>query len=204
MKYLPNARQMQEADRHTIEDLGIPSMTLMERAARSCIKTMEEQGLNLSNVCIVCGSGNNGGDGFAIGRLLFETGCNVTVCFAGNEKKCTPETKQQIKRYREIGGIIRNTYESGEYSVIIDAIFGVGLSRQIEGTYKDVLTAMNASAGTKVAVDIPSGICSSTGRMLGIAFHADLTVTFQCQKLGLVLYPGYEYAGKVIHGRYWN
>ncbi len=198
MKYLPNGRQMQEADRHTIEDLGISSLILMERAARSCIETMKEQGLDLSNVCIVCGSGNNGGDGFAIGRLLLDAGCQVTVCFIGSEAKCTCETRQQMKRYREIGGIIRNTYANCEYSVLIDAIFGVGLCRQIEGVYKEVLTAMNASDSVKVAVDIPSGISSSTGSKLGVAFRADLTVTFQNKKLGLVLFPGRQYAGEGI------
>lgn len=198
MIYLPNAIQMQEADRHTIQDLGISSLILMERAARSCVKVMEEQRLDLSDVCIVCGSGNNGGDGFAIGRMLLEAGRKVTVCFIGSEEKCTSETNYQIQRYREIGGIIRNTYEISEYSVIIDAIFGVGLCRQIEGNYKDVLTAMNASEGVKVAVDVPSGISASTGSKLGIAFRADLTATFQAAKLGLLLYPGHQYAGKII------
>ncbi len=83
MRYLPTARQMKEADRHTISKLGIPSLELMERAAAGCVKVMKEKRLDLSHVCIVCGSGNNGGDGFAIGRMLLEDGCRVTAVMEG-------------------------------------------------------------------------------------------------------------------------
>ena len=101
MRYLLNGNQMKKADQYTIQELGIPSMELMERAAKRCVETMEAEKLDLSKACIVCGSGNNGGDGFAIARLLKEKGYPVTVCFVGNESHRTDETKQQMSKLRE-------------------------------------------------------------------------------------------------------
>ena len=86
----------------------------------------------------------------------------------------------------------------GRYTAVVDALLGVGLSREVNGVYAELLKELNGLPGAKVAVDIPSGICSATGKVLGCAFRADLTVAFQCEKLGTVLYPGREYAGKVI------
>lgn len=197
MRYLVNAAQMKKADTYTIQEVGIPSMELMERAAGACVQVMEEEELDLSAPCVVCGSGNNGGDGFAIARILLLKGCPVTVCFVGDETRCTDETRQQMKKLLEIGGRISNGYIEGEYSIMIDAIFGVGLGRRIRGDYLDVIERMNAADAVKFAVDMPSGISADTGMVLGIAFRADITVTFQLEKTGLVLYPGKKYAGNV-------
>lgn len=197
VKYLPKAGQMKEADRYTIEELNIPSLTLMERAAAACVSCMEQENMDFHHVCIVCGSGNNGGDGFAIGRMLREKGHKVTVVFAGNPDHCTSECSTQRKWYEEAGGVVRDEYREDEYSIIVDAIFGVGLSRCVEGNYKYLIDSLNQSKAEKVAVDIPSGICADNGCVLGTAFRADLTVTFQAEKLGLMLDPGREYAGKV-------
>lgn len=198
MRYLPNSTQMKSADAYSIHEKGIPSMVLMERAARSCVDVILARGFALSNVCVVCGSGNNGGDGFAIARMLREQGANVRVAFIGNPDKCTEETRQQWKMYEACGGLCCKDFEVGEYSIIIDAVFGVGLSREITGNYAQVLENMNASCGVKLAVDIPSGVSADTGQVLGIAFDADLTVTFQAQKLGMSIYPGKELVGRVV------
>ncbi len=198
MQYLVNSAQMKCADAYTIQEIGTPSMELMERAAESCVQVMEDERLDLSKPCIVCGSGNNGGDGLAIARLLLQKGYPSEVCFIGNESRCTRETRLQMQKLREIGGRISNEYKEDEYSIIIDAIFGVGLGRKIEGHYLTVIEQMNRTDAVKFAVDMPSGISADTGNILGIAFHADITVTFQLEKLGLVLYPGKEYAGKVV------
>ncbi len=198
MRYLPGARQMKEADTYTIQTLGIPSVVLMERAAAACVRYMKEQHMNLSNVCVVCGSGNNGGDGFAIARMLKNDGCGVTAVMAGNRERCTEECREQLRLFEAAGGIVGKEFETGEYSVIVDAVFGAGLSREIEGRYAELLFAMNESSALKFAVDIPSGISADTGNILGTAFRADATVTFQEKKIGLGLYPGKEYAGKVF------
>lgn len=96
MKYLVNGKQMKQADQHTIEDLGIPSLELMETAALSCVEVMLREKLDLQRVCVVCGSGNNGGDGFAIARILMQRGYPVTVCFVGNKTHCSDETKSRL------------------------------------------------------------------------------------------------------------
>lgn len=197
MRFLPDGDSMKAADKDTIENLGIPSLELMERAARSCIDSMKKEKLDFTDVLIVCGSGNNGGDGFAIARLLKEEGCAVTVFMAGNPAHLSAECRYQWKLFESIGGSIRDHYPDGTYSLIIDAIFGVGLSREVTGHYREVIEWMNEASGTKVAVDIPSGINAGNGCVLGIAFRADYTVTFQVEKIGLIFYPGKEYAGKV-------
>lgn len=91
-----------------------------------------------------------------------------------------------------------------EYTVVIDAVFGVGLSRPVTGRYAEVIKAMNQKKGQKVAVDVPSGISSFDGSVLGVAFRADLTVSFACEKLGSVLFPGYEYSGGSSSCRDWD
>ena len=188
---------MKAADSYTIREKKIPSLILMERAARTFVETVMERNLDLSNVCVVCGSGNNGGDGFAIARLLLEKGGCVTAVMAGNPDHCTEETLRQMELFREAGGTVGNSFEEGEYSILIDAVFGAGLSRRVEGDYLACIEAMNRSGGVKLAVDVPSGVSTTTGEVATSAFRADLTVSFQCAKLGCVLYPGRDYAGEV-------
>lgn len=188
---------MKAADQYTIGILGIPSLELMERAAESCVKVMKELQLDLSHACIVCGSGNNGGDGFAIGRILLESGHRVTAVMAGNREHCTEECKAQLRFFEDAGGIVGYELPEQEYSIIVDALFGVGLSRDIEGRYLSILDDMNRAEAIKFAVDIPSGVSADTGNIFGAAFHADLTVTFQEKKFGMAVYPGKESAGRV-------
>lgn len=197
MRYLVDSAQMKAADQYTIREIGIPSMELMERAAACCVDVMLTEGLDLSRPCIVCGSGNNGGDGMAIARLLAGKGYPARVCFIGTEDHCTRETKQQLQMLRGIGIEICNEYVVDEYSIIIDAVFGVGLNRQVTGIYQQVLGQMNLADAVKFAVDMPSGVSADNGTVLGSAFRADITVTFQAEKLGLMLSLGRESAGKV-------
>jgi len=198
VQYFLTGEQMQSCDRHTIQELGIPSLELMERAASKCVEMMEKKGLDLSKPCVVCGSGNNGGDGIAVARMLAEKGIAVRVCMAGNMAHATEETKYQMERLKKTGARICDEYVSDEYSIIVDAVFGVGLNRKIEGRYAQMIRQMNETDAFKFAVDIPSGISADSGLVMGIAFQADLTVTFQKKKLGMVLSPGREYAGEVI------
>lgn len=198
MRYIPDAAQMKAADQYTIQKLGVPSLELMENAALSCIDVMKEKNMDLTHVCVICGSGNNGGDGFAIARLLVNQGIKVTVVMAGNIERVTKETLYQIEELTKTGTPIVNEFDSDEYSMIIDAIFGVGLSRNIEGRYRDLMVQINNSSGIKFAVDIPSGISADKGEVLGIAFKADYTITFQAAKLGHLLFPGKGYCGEII------
>ncbi len=198
MRYLPNAKQMKEADQYTIETLGIPSLELMEHAAKACVRVMKEQKTDVSQPLIVCGSGNNGGDGLAIARLLAKEGSEVTAVMAGNPDHYTEETRTQADLLKDAGVSLTDTLRKADYSVVIDALFGVGLSREVKGNYADMIEKMNHCSGTKVAVDIPSGVSADTGMVLGTAFQADFTVTFQAVKRGLLLYPAQTYAGEIF------
>ena len=199
MQLWVNAAQMKAADQYTIQKLGVPSLELMEHAAQACVQVLEDEKVDLSHVCIVCGSGNNGGDGFAIARILQNNRYSVETFCVGNPEHYTEETQEQMHRLQECGGKI--TYgmpQEDSYSVIIDAVFGVGLSRKVEGRYRQVIEQMNRMRGTKFAVDIPSGLSATTGCILGCAFKADYTVTFQLKKIGLELSQGRTMAGRVI------
>lgn len=199
MQLWVNAAQMKAADQYTIQKLEVPSLELMEHAAQACVQVLEDEKVDLSHVCVVCGSGNNGGDGFAISRILQNNRYSVETFCVGNPEHYTEETQEQMHRLQECGGKI--TYgmpQEDSYSVIIDAVFGVGLSRKVEGRYRQVIEQMNRMRGTKFAVDIPSGLSATTGCILGCAFKADYTVTFQLKKIGLELSQGRTMAGRVI------
>ena len=199
MQLWVNAAQMKAADQYTIQKLEVPSLELMEHAAQACVQVLEDEKVDLSHVCVVCGSGNNGGDGFAIARILQNNRYSVETFCVGNPEHYTEETQEQMHRSQECGGKI--TYgmpQEDSYSVIIDAVFGVGLSRKVEGRYRQVIEQMNRMRGTKFAVDIPSGLSATTGCILGCAFKADYTVTFQLKKIGLELSQGRTMAGRVI------
>lgn len=199
MQLWVNAAQMKAADQYTIQKLGVPSLELMEHAAQACVQVLEDEKVDLSHVCVVCGSGNNGGDGFAIARILQNNRYFVETFCVGNPEHYTEETQEQMYRLQECGGKI--TYgmpQEDSYSVVIDAVFGVGLSRKVEGRYRQVIEQMNRMRGTKFAVDIPSGLSATTGCILGCAFKADYTVTFQLKKIGLELSQGRTMAGRVI------
>lgn len=199
MQLWVNVAQMKAADQYTIQKLGVPSLELMEHAAQACVQVLKDEKVDLSHVCVVCGSGNNGGDGFAIARILQNNRYSVETFCVGNPEHYTEETQEQMHRLQECGGKI--TYgmpQEDSYSVIIDAVFGVGLSRKVEGRYRQVIEQMNRMRGTKFAVDIPSGLSATTGCILGCAFKADYTVTFQLKKIGLELSQGRTMAGRVI------
>lgn len=197
MEYLVTAEEMKRCDQTTIEKFGVPSMVLMERAALACTEELTDGSFDLKNVLVVCGSGNNGGDGFAIARLLHLRGIAVSVYFAGKEASCTQETRLQKNICEKYGVIFVSKLGVGEYTSIVDAMFGVGLSRNIEGSYAEVIGYMNQSKAAILAVDIASGVSADTGKVMGTAVRADKTVTFAFKKIGHVLYPGTEYAGSV-------
>ena len=161
---------------------------------------MEEEQLDLRKVLVVCGSGNNGGDGYAIARLLHLKGHDVTIFFAGNSQKRSEENAQQAKIAAHYEIPVITNLDTEEYSVIIDALFGTGLKREITGHYREILCSVNQMTGEKVAVDLPSGIHDTTGAQMGIAFCADLTVAIAFPKRGLFLQEGNVCAGKILTG----
>lgn len=199
MRYLVNSHEMKNYDTNTIEQLHMPGMVLMERAALSFVEELKRLGADLSQVLIVCGTGNNGGDGLAIARLLRQMGHRTDAVLVGDRKKSSEQNlcQQKIMEAHHYE-IIDSIPEEKEYTAVIDAVFGVGLSRNIEGEYEKLITRMNELSGEKYAVDIASGVSADNGAVLGIAFKADVTVTFAYGKVGMYLFPGNEYSGKVI------
>lgn len=209
MKYLVNSEEMKEIDKRTIEKMGIPAVVLMERAALKVAEAVEEYiestNDNKTNfkILAVCGTGNNGADGIAAARILFCKGYKAQVCTVGKDEAATELFLQQLKIAANFGvSIVRNLsaaeYTSDENTILIDAVFGVGLNREVTGIYKDIIDKINTASRRRVfSVDIPSGLSSDTGFPLGVAVRADNTVTFGYCKRGLVMYPGAKYAGRI-------
>ena len=171
---------------------------LMERAALQCVNAIKDANYDMDLTLVVCGSGNNGGDGFAIARMLYCENYKVDVVFAGRMESRSEETRQQMEILEKLGCEILTEIPDRKYDVVLDAIFGIGLCREIQGRYLDVINKMNSLTGYKVAVDIASGVSADTGNILGTAFKADLTVTFAWGKIGQYLTPGSLYSGKVL------
>lgn len=198
-QYVVTASQMKRYDANTISKYKIPSLILMERAALVTVEELiRERGDEPCRAVVMAGCGNNGGDGLAVGRLLMLQGYKVTFVLLGDEAKCTEETARQICILREYGAQIFSTTQDGEYDIVIDALFGVGLSRNIEGVCKDAVEWINASNAFVCSVDIASGISADTGKVMGCAVRANLTVTYGFRKLGHILYPGAEYTCKLV------
>lgn len=200
MRYLVTSEEMKKYDANTAEKIGIPSLVLMERAALSVVQSLRERGFVRKNepAFILTGCGNNGGDGLAIARLLCEAGMQVEVQVLGNMDKATAAWKTQKGILEYFPVIFCKEPSRPSYTVIIDALFGVGLSRPVEGAYAEGIRTVNGLHGYKVAVDVPSGISADTGEELGIAFTADLTVTFGFEKRGLYLLRGRSLAGEIL------
>ncbi len=197
MKQIVSSAQMKQLDWYTIEQMGMPSLVLMERAALGVAEELKANH-NLDNVLVVCGSGNNGADGMAIARILWQQGYRVSVFLVGKQESFSKEAQIQWKILENYCVPIVNKCYYCEYTTIVDAIFGVGLSRTVSGRYAEVIHEINESNRTVVAVDIPSGIHGTSGQVMGSAVKAQATVTFAYGKSGLYLYPGASYAGKVI------
>lgn len=202
MKYILNADEMKKVDEYSISGVGIPSVVLMERAALSVTGHILEQIDKTAGVRIICicGSGNNGADGLAIARQLFIKGYKVDV-FLNEGRHSTQEYRIQLNIIRNLGIQCIDDPDFSGYGVIVDALFGNGLSGSLKEKAACIVDNINKahSKGAYVtAVDIPSGISATSGMVLGCAVKADTTVTFGYRKVGQLLYPGAAYCGNLI------
>lgn len=190
--------EMKASDRAAIEEYGIGAAVLMERAALQTVRViLDRYGPNIC-VGIMAGSGNNGGDGIAIARILSEQGIHAEINMVGELSRLSPEAAAQLETAKKLNIPIHYGVCSTLYDVIVDALFGIGITRNVEGKYREAVEAVNASKAKVVAVDIPSGVNTDDGRIMGCAVKADITVTFAYRKLGLMLYPGASCAGEVV------
>ncbi len=206
MKYLVKKGEMQQYDTNTMEVFGMPPLVLIERAALAAVEELEHDGLpEHARILIAAGTGNNGADGLVMARLLHLKGHTVQVVLAGKRTKATPENRTQLQIAQNYGVQtvdaevwMEAAHEGNAYDIVLDAVFGVGLSRRIEGVYALLIEQLNQLQAKKVAVDIPSGIDADDGMVLAVAFRADLTITFSYEKLGMRLFPGQNYCGRIL------
>jgi len=205
---LLTAEEIRNLDRVAIEERGVPGVVLMENAGRGCAEVVLDllEELDGNRVAVFCGPGNNGGDGFVIARHLRNRGVAVDVFLLTHAENLTGDAKVnfEILAAGEEGlplelldedDLIRHDARLLDASVLVDAIFGTGLKRELSGLFYQVIERINDLDKTVVAVDIPSGLCSDTGRPLGWAIQAAATVTFGCLKRGQLVQPGASFCG---------
>ena len=197
MKYIVSGSEMNRIDEFAINEIGIPQMVLMERAALCVYNHIKSKFNPKAKILIVVEGGNNGADGIALARMLLHDRYNVEVFYIDGIKTSSA-FDMQYSIAKKLGvNFIDEIVDCG-YDVVVDAVFGVGLSRTITGKQAETINIMNEIDGYKLAVDIPSGIDSSTGFVLGTAFKSDTTITFGLMKEGLLTGLGSEYGGKII------
>ena len=202
--YLVTSAQMRSIEERAMSDLQIPSLLLMENAALQTVKHVLEILGDFSKsakIVVVCGPGNNGGDGFAIARLLHVKGIKVHVAFIGDMSQVKGDALINLQIVEKMGILMHAPLQSLLHSadLIVDALFGTGLRGAVSGKKAvEAIELMNASPAKLVSVDIASGVEADSGRVGSVAVRAHTTVTFGLAKVGHMMYPGTEYAGRVI------
>ena len=182
------AESMREVDRRAIEGLGIPGLVLMENAAQGCVDALGERFPEAESATVLCGPGNNGGDGLAIARLLANRGYDLEIFLVRGPKPLQGDAAVQESICRRMGLVVTEVLEESRLpavlaaarrsDVLIDALFGTGLSRPLGGHFGALVKALAEVPGQRLAVDLPSGLNGSDPAMAGPALAADLTVTF--------------------------
>jgi len=202
-----SASSMREADRKAIEDYGIPGVVLMETAGTRVTDFILDHFDRDARVIVLCGPGNNGGDGLVIARQLYRAGFRVSPW--SSQKRGTYRGDAAVNENicirlglppEELNGpddLSRLEAQLRGADLVVDALLGTGVNREVTGITAELISLVNKSSVPAIAVDIPSGVSADTGEILGAALKADWTLTFAFPKLGLFLYPGAEYAGQV-------
>jgi NAD(P)H-hydrate epimerase len=218
-KYSPNKKcvvmsrdEVRAFDAWAINTLGIPGVVLMENAGRSCAELIRDKlaGITKPKVCIFCGTGNNGGDGYVIARHLLNSGFEVVVILCGDRNKVKGDAKTNLDDLEKLGQSIEQlnlddgdipgkvqTFAVGA-DMLVDAIFGTGLSGQLSNEYKQLIESINSQKRPILAVDIPSGLDCDTGEPLGAAIRASCTVTFVAVKKGFTNTKANAYTGEIF------
>jgi NAD(P)H-hydrate epimerase len=213
MKPILSREQIRELDRLAIEESKVPSLVLMENAGRGAAEAIRAELLSQAaaactrDVVIVCGSGNNGGDGFVVARRLRNAGLSVLVFLAASALKLKGDARANHDAWVGLGGGVSELTASSALieferamasaGLVVDALFGTGLDREIEDEMRALIDIINAAPCPRVALDVPSGLDANTGAVLGACIRADLTVTFAHYKLGLFTTSGAEHAGRL-------
>ncbi|MDP3732207.1 MAG: NAD(P)H-hydrate epimerase [Candidatus Omnitrophota bacterium] len=204
---LLTAKETKALDIKAREIFGISTLVLMENAGRGIAEEAIKILRNKRNIAIFCGKGNNGGDGFVAARHLVTCGIKPDIFLAGeisdveNEARINLEILLRLKQ-KVIEVDEENLYlvknKVSEYTLIIDALLGVGLQGTVRGIYRDLIGIINTSGACILSVDIPSGLDATTGEVLGCCVRADKTVTFVAKKRGMVIGDGQKYCGRIV------
>src|SRR5437762_1001644 len=205
-----NSSQMRDADRRTIEEIGIPSLVLMENAGRQAVAAMEAVYSDLLDrqIAVLCGRGNSGGDGFVIARTLVQRGADVGVFLIGRVADVRGDARINLEILGRLGVTVVEVADSqawelhfsevSDCTLIVDAIFGTGLKTPVSGFIESVITDVNTSGIPIVAIDLPSGLSADSPEPIGPSIEAGLTVTLAAPKLPLVLPPAEIRAGDIV------
>jgi NAD(P)H-hydrate epimerase len=205
-----NSSQMRNADRRTIEEIGIPSLVLMENAGRQAVAAMEAMYSDLAErrVAVLCGRGNNGGDGFVVARTLAQRDVDVSVFLLGGVGDVRGDARTNLEILGRLGLNVVEVADSqawelhfsqvSDCTMIVDAIFGTGLNAPVSGLIESVIADVNASGIPVVSIDLPSGLSADSHEPIGPCIDAELTVTLAAPKLALVLPPAETHAGDIV------
>lgn len=196
---LYRASQVREFDRIAIEDMGIPGVCLMERAGRAAFALLQARWPHARRIAVLCGIGNNAGDGYVLARLAYLVGCDVTVLQVGDTTKLKGEARITFEAMTAVGLSVQVFAEKklSIVEVVVDALFGIGLDRNVGGPWRTVIEALHRSPCPVLSLDIPSGLHADTGTVLGVAVRADATISFIGLKQGLLTGDGPEYCGEI-------
>lgn len=204
------AEEMRVLDRLAMDTYGLPGVVLMENAGAQVARILWQEfpDLRARRVAVLCGRGNNGGDGFVIARYLHNVGVPVQVFIMGEVENIRGEARTHLEMLTHVGVAPQavSTPEAvqavgaqlADYDILIDALLGTGLKAEVRGMFQQIIAAMNASGRPIVAVDIPSGLSADVGTPLGEHVRANLTVTMALPKRGLLLYPAAEHVGRLV------
>jgi hydroxyethylthiazole kinase-like uncharacterized protein yjeF len=200
------AEQMREMDRLTIQKYGVPSLTLMERAGEGITAAIIKRFPNAAKggVLIVSGKGNNGGDGFVVGRLLKKRRISCEVALLAKRTELSPDAAHNCRAFQKLKGKVTEITEGrletlarmlAGKGLLVDAILGTGIRSEVRGLYAEAIELMNANGSPIVAIDMPSGLDTDRGTPLGVSIQAEMTVSLGCAKLGQVIHPGIGFVG---------
>jgi hydroxyethylthiazole kinase-like uncharacterized protein yjeF len=196
---LYTASQVRELDRRAINDLGVPGFELMSRAGRGTLEALRALWPSARSIAVLCGPGNNGGDGFVVARLARAQGLRTTVVALGDPERLGGDARRAYREFMAAGGHCEAWSPAAlDADLVVDALFGTGLARPADGEAAEMITAVNASSRPVVAVDVPSGLDADTGAVLGAAVCADLTVTFIGRKIGCYVGQGLDHSGRIL------
>ncbi len=191
--------QVRELDRLAIDSCAIPGYELMTRAGQAAYRVARQRWPAAQRWLVLCGAGNNAGDGYVVARLAQSAGLQVSVAALSDPARLQGDAATAWRDYLDSGGAVRpfSTALIGESDLIVDALLGTGLQRPVVGEYLAAIEAVNAGVVPVLSLDVPSGLDSLSGAALGAAIQADLTVTFVGRKAGLYLGSGLDCSGKI-------